>query len=94
MTNIKAFSYPKVANSVESSVLGETNVWNQGSSKLSVVGRGGYQLKLCPATHISVATVYMRNILKYFDNILTGTHLKATVLLVLKGLKNVLLNSE
>ena len=49
MTNIKAFSYPKVANSVESSVLGETNVWNQGSSKLSVVGRGGYQLKLCPA---------------------------------------------
>ena len=42
-------SYPRVANSVESSVLGETNVWNQGSSKLSVVGRGGYQLKLCPA---------------------------------------------
>ena len=31
--NIKAFSYPKVANSVESSVLGETYVWNQGSSK-------------------------------------------------------------
>ena len=29
----KLFSYPKVANSVESSVLGETYVWNQGSSK-------------------------------------------------------------